>query len=90
MAGSLVHMFTAFFPKFCHLWSCVRPEKEFGRLFDLRVWSCVRPENESGRVFHLKESGRLFDLKRVWSCVPPEKEFGRAFDLKKSLVVCST
>ena len=35
-------------------WSCVRPEKEFGRVFDLRkslvvcstlerVWSCVRP-----------------------------------------------
>ena len=49
------------------MWSCVRPEKECGRVFDLRksvvvcstletAWSCVRPKKECGRVFDLRKS----------------------------------
>ena len=49
------------------VWSCVRPEREFGRVLDPReslvvcstrerVWSCVRPEREFGRVFDPRES----------------------------------
>ena len=65
------------------VWSCVRPEKEFGRVFDLieRVWSCVRPEYQFSRVF---------DRTIVWSYVRPAKEFGHVFDLRNSLVVRST
>ena len=65
------------------VWSCVRPEKELGRVFHLieRVWSCVRPEYQFSRVF---------DRAIVWSYVRPVKEFGRVFDLRNSLVVRST
>ena len=36
---------------------CSTSEKEFSRVFDLRiVWSCVRPEKEFGRVFDLRKS----------------------------------
>ena len=58
------------------MWSCVRPEKEFGRVFD------IRKRRKSVVV--------CSTLERVWSCVRPKKEFGRVFDLRKSVVVCST
>ena len=79
--------------------SCVRAEKEFGRVLDLieslvvcstreRVWSCVRPEREFGRVFDPRESLVVCSTReRVWSCVRPEKEFRRVLDPRKSLVV---
>ena len=82
--------------------SCVRAEKEFGRVLDLieslvvcstreRVWSCVRPEREFGRVFDPRESLVVCSTReRVWSCVRPEREFGRVFDPRKSFVVCWT
>ena len=73
-------------------WSCVRPEKEFSRVFDLgksfvvrstwRVWSCVRPKKEFWScVRPEKEFGRVFHLiERVSSCVRPEYQFGLVFD----------
>ena len=82
--------------------SCVRAEKEFGRVLDLieslvvcstreRVWSCVRPEREFGHVFDPRESLVVCSTReRVWSCVRPEREFGRVFDPRKSFVVCCT
>ena len=71
------------------MWSCVRPEIEFGRVFDPRsslavcsgstrdrVWSCVRPEIEFGRVFALRESVVVCSiLETVWSCVRLLLEF---------------
>ena len=83
-------------------WSCVRPVKDFCRVFDLRktlvacstwerFWSCVRSENVFGRMCELKMI--LFvcsTWERFWSHVLPEKDIGRVFELRKILVVCST
>ena len=66
-------------------WSCVRPYREIGRVFDLRkrllvcstvvVWSTVE---------------RDWSCVRPWLWVRPWKKIGRVFDLRKRLVVCST
>ena len=64
-------------PTWERVWSCVPPEKEFGRGCDLkkslvlcstgkRIWSCFSP------------------WERVWSYVRPEKESGCVFDLRES------
>ena len=64
-------------------WSCVRPEEEFGRVFDLRkslvvcsTWDQTLPQvehtEEFGRVFHLRNS---LVVRSTWegvlSCIRP-------------------
>ena len=55
------------------VWSCVRPEYQFGRVFDRKiVWSYVRPAKEFGRVFDLRNSLVVrWTSEGVLSCIRP-------------------
>ena len=55
------------------VWSCVRPEYQFSRVFDWTiVWSCVRPAKEFGRVFDLRNCLSVRTTSEgVLSCIRP-------------------